>query len=251
MSRRLVNIYRTGDDYRRYTWDNPDRRSALTSFVKVYGPYIGQSVLDLGCGGGVLGAVLAPTGRGYLGVDANPDMLREARKLARQEGSGLRFVKADITRSEIPGRFDTVTLIGNALAHFTVGDMDRLLRARRANVHPGSTFLVDYRDLIAMFWQGTWTRVKVQTHLKTKIVSRARLVDLDRGSLDLRARPTTRKWVLDWSHAIWSPFILEMLMRHHGWLLARRSPPRPKPGASKIPEHHVDVYRLAAARTVT
>lgn len=248
MSRQLVNIYRTGDDYRRYTWENPDRQSALSSFVKVYSRYIGRSVLDLGCGGGVLGAVLAPTGRSYVGVDANPDMLRAARRLAKQEGSGLRFVKADITRSEIPGRFDTVTLIGNALAHFNVGDMDRLLRARRGNVHAGSTFLVDYRDLIAMFWQGTWPRVKDQTHLKAKIQSRARLVDLEKGSLDLRARPSTRKWVLDWSHAIWSPFILEMLMRHHGWLLARRSPPRPKLGARKIPEYHIDVYRLDATR---
>jgi SAM-dependent methyltransferase len=241
VSRQLVRIYRTGDDYRRYSWENPDRRASLTEFVKHHRRYIGKSVLDLGCGGGVLGVLLAPTGRSYLGVDANPDMLREARK------TGLRFLRADITRDRIPGRFDTVTLIGNALAHFTVRDMDRLLRARRPNVHPGSTFLMDYRDLIAMFWQGSWTRVKIQTHLRAKVVSRARLVNLVNGTLDLRSRPSTRKWVLDWSHAIWSPFILEMLMRHHGWLLVHRSAVRKPAGASKIPEGYADVYRLEAS----
>jgi SAM-dependent methyltransferase len=238
VNRRLVQIYRTGDDYRRYSWEDPDRRASLTRFVKQHRRFLGQSVLDLGCGGGVLGALVAPTGRSYLGVDANPDMLREAWK------TGLRFLKADITRDRIPGRYDTVTLLGNAMAHFTVRDMDRLLRTRRANVRAGSTFLVDYRDLIAMFWQGTWTRVKVQSHLRAKVTSRARLVDLEAGKLDLRTRPSTRKWVLDWSHAIWAPFILEMLMLHHGWVLIHRSSLGRPAGASKIPEGYADVYRL-------
>ena len=241
MSRELVRIYRTGEDYRRYTSDSPERRASLTSFVKHHRRYIGQSVLDLGCGGGVLGVLLAPTGRSYLGVDANPDMMREARK------TGLRFLQADIIRDRIAGRFDTLTLMGNAMAHFTVRDMDGLLRARRPNVHPGSTFVMDYRDLIAMFWQDSWTRVQVTTHVRGKITHRARLLNLERGTLDLRARPSNRKWVLDWSHAIWSPFILEMLMRHHGWLLVHRSALRKPAGASKIPEGYTDVYRLEAS----
>ena len=242
MSRQLVQIYRTGDDYHRYTWENPDRRAALSAFVKDHRRYIGRSVLDLACGGGVLGVLLEPTRRTYLGVDVNPDMLREARK------TGLRFLKADITRDRIPGRFDTITLLGNAMAHFGVRDMDRLLRTRRANVRPGSTLLIDYRDLVAMFWQDSWTQVKVQTHLRTTVVSRARFVDLVHGTLDLRTRPSTRKWVLDWSHAIWSPFIVEMVMRHHGWLLVRRSALRVPPGRSKVPEGYMDVYRLEGTR---
>ena len=236
-------MYRTGEDYRRYTLDSADRRSSLRSLLAWHRRYIGRSVLDLGCGGGVLGALLAPTGRDYLGVDANPDMLREARRI-----DGLRFLEADVTRDRIPGRFETVTMLGNAMAHFTTADMDRLLTARRANVRAGSTFLVDYRDLIAMFWQDSWTKVRVTTHVRGKITHRAKLLDLEKGTLDLRARPSTRKWVLDWSHAIWSPFILEPLMRRHGWLLVHRTAPPPKAGASRIPEYYLDVYRLEATR---
>lgn len=232
MSSRLVRAYRTAEDYRRYSWENLDRRASLTEFVKQHRRYIGKSVLDLGCGGGVLGVLLVPTRRSYLGVDANPDMLREARK------TGLRFLRADITRDKIPGRFDTVTLLGNAIAHFTVRDMERMLAARRTNVRLHSTFLIDYRDLVAMFWLASWTRVRVTTHIRGTIMHRARQLDTEKGTLDLRARPSTRKWVLDWSHAIWSPFILEMLMRHYGWLLVRRS---------KLPDGYVDVYRLEAS----
>jgi hypothetical protein len=191
----------------------------------------------------VLGALLAPSGRRYLGVDANHDMLRAARK------QGLDVVEADVVRDRISGRFDTVTMLGNALAHFPVADMDRLLSTRRANVRPGATFIVDYRDLVAMFWEGTWPRVRVTTGARGKTTHRARQVDLRKGTLDLRSRPSTRKWVLDWSHAIWSPFILEPLMRRHGWLLARRTTPQTKAGASKkTPEYYVDVYRLEATR---
>jgi SAM-dependent methyltransferase len=244
VNRHLVDIYRTGDDYRRYTWDDSGRRESLASFYDVYQRYLGKRVLDLCCGGGVLGRILEPTGRSYLGVDANPDMIREARKAAKAAGSKQRFVLGDVTGAHIPGQFDTITLIGNSLAHFNVQDLDELLRQRRGNVHSGSTFIVEYRDLVAMFWQGTWSRVKIQTHVRGKIVHRTRLLDLESGRLALRARPSSRRWVLDWAHAIWSPFILDMVMRSHGWRLLHRSPPRPRSPRAAIPESIMDVYRL-------
>jgi SAM-dependent methyltransferase len=248
MSRRLVRIYRTGDDYRRYSWDSTDRRRSLASFYRAYQRYIGKRVLDLCCGGGVLGRILEPSGRKYLGIDANPDMIREAQKSAAEVGSKQQFVLGDVMKHSITGKFDTITLIGNSLAHFTVRDMDELLDRRRTNVHRGSTFLVDYRDLIGMFWHGTWSRVKIQTYVRGKIVHRARLVDLESGQLQIRARPSSRDWLLDWAHAIWSPFILEAVMRSHGWQLVNRAPAAPQSAAAKLPEHHVEVYRLEPRR---
>jgi 2-polyprenyl-3-methyl-5-hydroxy-6-metoxy-1,4-benzoquinol methylase len=248
VDRHLVQIYRTAEDYRRYTWDDADRRRALASFYKKYRRFFGRNVLDLGCGGGVLGRVVERSGRSYLGVDANPDMIREARKAATERGSSQRFLMANICRARIPGRFDTVALLGNSLAHINVQDMDELLRTRKANVHAGTTFLVDYRDLVAMFWQGTWSRVKVQTHVRGKVVHRTRLLDLEEGRLHMRARPGSFTWRLDWAHAIWSPFILEAVMRRHDWRLITRAPRHGKSGTTLIPEHIVEVYRLEASR---
>lgn len=248
MDRQLVQIYRTAEDYRRYTSDNADRRQALASFYKEFRPYFGRSVLDLACGGGVLGLILERSGRSYLGVDANPDMIREARKAAKERDSSQRFLLGNIWRARISGRFDTVALLGNSLAHINVREMDELLHTRKANVHAGSTFLVDYRDLVAMFWSGTWSQVKIQTHVRGKVVHRTRLLDLEDGRLRMRARPASGKWLLDWAHAIWSPFILEGVMRSHGWRLVTR---RSRPGgsaATSIPEHIVEVYRVDGGR---
>ena len=243
MHGRLVEIYRTADDYRRYTSEDPDRVRALESLYAAYRRYIGRRVLDLCCGGGVLGRVLEKHRRAYVGVDANPDMIRAARQAAREAGSGQRFVLGDVTRVRIAGQFDTVALVGNSLAHFTVDELDALLRRRRVNVHAGSTLIVDYRDLVGMFWSGTWTRTKVQTSIRGNVVHRATVLDLEHGRLEMRSRPASRKWVIDWSHAIWSPFIVESLMRSHGWRLVNRTPPR---SAAAIPEHVYDVYRLMA-----
>jgi SAM-dependent methyltransferase len=244
LDRNLVKIYRTAEDYRRYAPDNSDRQTVLKDFYRKYRRYFGRSVLDLACGGGVLGGVLARSRLSYVGIDANPDMIHEARTAKRN--SRQRFVLGDIRRSRIAGRFDTVALLGNSLAHLSVADMTELLSRRASNVHRGTTFLVDYRDLVAMFWNGSWSKVKIQTHVRGRVVHRARLVDLEGGKLHMRARPSSRGWVLDWAHAIWSPFILESLMQSHGWQLVRRSPASTD---SKVPpEHYIDVYRLEPKR---
>ncbi len=244
MGSQLVRIYRTAEDYRRYTASDPNRPAAMASFYATYRRYIGHRVLDQCCGGGVLGTVLEQHGREYVGIDANPDMIREEGKTARETGGARRFILGDVSRARIAGRFDTLTLLGNSLAHLDVYDFDALLRVRRANVRAGCTFILDYRDLVAMFWQGTWSRVKVQTVVRGKVVHRATLLDLERGRLRMRARPASRKWMLDWAHAIWSPFIVESLMQSHGWRLVNRMPPRPHTAAAKVPESNVEVYRL-------
>src|SRR5579864_693241 len=243
MNRDLVQIYRTADDYRRYTFEDAGRRHAMESFFDTYRRYIGHRVLDLCCGGGVLGRVLERHGREYLGVDANPDMIRAARKAAKDEGSDQRFILGDVARARVEGEFDTLILIGNSLAHFNVRELDDLLLRRRANVHPGTTLILDYRDLVGIFWQGTWSRAKTH-NVVGKVVHRTTSLDLETGRLVMRARPRSGKWVLDWTHAIWSPFIIESLMRGHGWRLVSRTAPRPKRGASTVPEFCFEVYRL-------
>ncbi len=243
MGRQLVQVYRTAEDYHRYTWANDERREAMQAFVRSYRRYIGRRVLDLGCGGGVLGRVLEPMGRSYVGVDANPDMIREARKDARARGSRQRFLLGDVATVRLPGRFDTVALIGNTLGHLDVEDVDRILVRLRGHVRPRATLLFEYRDLVGLLWQGKWAKVVVQTFVRGKVTHRTQRLDVEHGRLEMRARPSSGRWVLDWTHAIWSPFILEGLMRAHGWRLAGRWPV-PVQGKGAIPEKYVEAYRF-------
>ena len=67
---------------------------------------IGRSVLDLSAGR-VLGRVPETDGALLPGVEAKPDMIREARKPASQAGASQRFVLGDVAPARVTGRFDT------------------------------------------------------------------------------------------------------------------------------------------------
>lgn len=245
MDRQLVQYYRTAENYLRYLPGDAEREHALASFFQRHRRYFGRSVLDLACGGGVLGTIVAPTGRRYVGVDANPDMIRGARESSKTGRLRLRFLLGDACRVAVPGRYDTLTLLGNGLGHVRPSEMEELLVRRASNVHRGSTFVIDYRDVVAMFWDGAWTRKPyVQTHKRGKVVHRTRAVDFTRGVIRVRSRPAGGAWAMEFTQAIWSPFILEVLMGAHGWRLARRTAGRSTPESPREPYLWEDVYRF-------
>jgi ubiquinone/menaquinone biosynthesis C-methylase UbiE len=93
-----------------------------------------RRLLDLGCGTGILLLQLAPFFERSVGVDPDPDMLREAERETRQQGvenvEWIRGSSATLqTLASALGRFDLVT-IGTAF-HFmepsaTLGQLQRM-----------------------------------------------------------------------------------------------------------------------------
>ncbi|MDE1836896.1 MAG: methyltransferase domain-containing protein [Euryarchaeota archaeon] len=233
----LVKYYRTAENWRRYTPADEDRTNALSAFVEANRASFGKRVLDLACGGGVLAVVLDPTGRAYVGVDLNPDMIRAARSSARARNSRSAFVLGDITKVPVNGRFDTVTLLGNALCHVNTRGMLELLEHLASHVHRGSRFLVDYRDAIGMFWRGHWTRRPYVQRRPGRgtITSRTTDVDFEAGVIRITATPSRGGWSTKLDHAMWSPFVLEPLMAAQSWELVKREMGRAPPRGRRTP----------------
>ena len=98
----------------------------------------GASVLDVGCGGGLLSESLAARGAAVLGIDASADTLAAAR--AHLEGSGLdvdyRATTAEELAESHPGHFDLVTCM-ELIEH--VPDAPGLVAACARLVRPGGT----------------------------------------------------------------------------------------------------------------
>jgi SAM-dependent methyltransferase len=81
-----------------------------------------ESVLDVGCGTGNW----AGTARGrYVGVDAAPEFIEDARKRYRGE-TAKTFLLLDPTREDVPGNFDLAQLI-SVLHHLSDPEIVRLL----------------------------------------------------------------------------------------------------------------------------
>lgn len=86
--------------------------------VETFGPPGKLGLLDAGCGTGRHSSALAKCGYRVTGADTDTDMLRYARKVAKEAGARVRFVHAayaDFPR-RLRGPFDGLMCIGNSLA---------------------------------------------------------------------------------------------------------------------------------------
>ena len=116
-----------------------------------------RSVLDLGCGTGLLAAAMADEGkRRVVGVDPAGAMLELAR--ARKGGSDVTFIEADARTLRLDARFDLIVMTGHAFQCFLTRD-DRLavLKTIAAHLSEEGRFIFDSRNPAAEEWL-EWNR---------------------------------------------------------------------------------------------
>ena len=111
---------------------NPVRLEYIRSRVTL----AGASVIDVGCGGGLLSEAMAREGAQVTAIDLAPDVLEVARLHLFESGLQVEYLQQDAASiaAERPGRFDVVTCM-ELLEH--VPDPAALLRACAALLKPG------------------------------------------------------------------------------------------------------------------
>jgi len=235
----VVSIYRKHDNFRRYSIADHKRVNDLNRLYMANKKFFGRRVLDLACGAGVLGFVLSKHGHDYLGIDKNPDMIKLATIVIEESNSEkIRFTLGDIRRSRIRGKFDTVTLLGNAVIHFDTSDLLLILKNVSRNLVSGrSHFIVDYRDLVSMLYTGDWNPRETynESNKITGKVIGSKCIGIDpiSGNIKLRSLVDGHKNLV-FTHAIWSPFIIQPIMESNGFELAKRR---------RTSQGWLDVYR--------
>lgn len=211
------------------------RKKELQQLFSANRKYFGRRVLDLACGGGALGFLLEPHGHSYFGVDVNSDMIRSAEAYAAEIRSRNRFVVGDARKISVEDSFDTLTLLGNALIHFNTKELRDVLGSVRTNAAEGAYFIIDYRDVVSSLFYGTWKwkRRLVQERNGKEVVSVSKEIDTRAGEIVVDSRSAGRR-TLEFTAAIWSPFILQDIMESSSWRLAHRR---------ALPDRCLDVYR--------
>ena len=100
-------------------------------------PLEGRSVLDVGCGAGLLAEPLARMGGAVTGIDASPEVIRVAREHAAQMGLEIDYRAGDV--QELEGRFDLVTAM-EVVEH--VADPRLFVNALAKRLAPGGLLIM-------------------------------------------------------------------------------------------------------------
>jgi SAM-dependent methyltransferase len=105
--------------------------------VEQLGAHPGERIVDLGCGTGELAARIASTGALVEGLDADADMIEQARRSHPQ----LAFRVADGHRFEVDEPVDAV--FSNAALHW-MRRPDRVIGRVHAALRPGGRFVAEF-----------------------------------------------------------------------------------------------------------
>ena len=112
---------------------NPVRAQFVADRAKLSG----MRVLDVGCGGGLLGEALARAGAQVTGIDLAPGMIEVARLHAAEQGLDINY---QVTAAEqVGGPFDVVTCM-EMLEH--VPEPERMVATLASLVKPGGAVFV-------------------------------------------------------------------------------------------------------------
>jgi SAM-dependent methyltransferase len=115
----------------------------------------GGSVLDLGCGTGMLASRIAREGLDVTGVDPAEGMLRVAR--ARDGGEQVTWIKAEGQALQLPGRFDLIYMTGHAFqALLTDDDAVAVLCSARDHLTDRGRLAFETRNPARKAWLA-WT----------------------------------------------------------------------------------------------
>ncbi|WP_435129864.1 class I SAM-dependent methyltransferase [Actinacidiphila sp. bgisy144] len=133
---------------------DPDRGD-LAAYLALADEVGARSVLDIGCGTGVLALLLADRGLDVVGVDPALASVEVAR--AKPGADRVRWLHGDATALP-PLRVDLATMTGNAAQAVTDQDVWRAtLRGAYDALRPGGHLVFETRDPDRRAWEG-WTR---------------------------------------------------------------------------------------------
>lgn len=146
---RLVELYDT---------DNP--AGPDLDHVRGLADAIGAtSVLDLGCGTGMVTAALVRPGRRVVGVDPSATMLAYAAR--RPGGDRVTWVHGD-SRDMPDGPFDLALMTGNVAQHIPDPAWERTLADLHAALRPGGVLVFESRNPRVRAWED-WARAEPTT----------------------------------------------------------------------------------------
>ena len=132
-----------------YDQDNPDGPDH--DFYRTTADNLApRTIIDLGCGTGMLTVTLRSPNRTVVGIDPSQSMLDLATQ--RPGSQGVRWVRGDAS-SLASGCADLIVMTGNVAQHIVGTAWPAALRDVYAGLRPGGRLVFESRNPVARAWQ--------------------------------------------------------------------------------------------------
>jgi SAM-dependent methyltransferase len=150
----FVDPYGDPDLVSLYDQDNPDGPDH-DFFRSLADLLVARTIVDLGCGTGLLTRSLATPGRRVLGVDPSSTMLDYA--AAQPRADRIFWLHGDAAAIPATGEADLVISSGNAMMHVPPAELVTTLSSVAASLRPGGWLAFDTRNPARRAWE-EWTK---------------------------------------------------------------------------------------------
>ena len=107
----------------------------------------GDRLLELGCGDGYLGCLLARRGLRYTGIDIAPGMIEAARQRAQAQGVQAKFLVMDMNHPRIDGEFEAIISFSRTFFTYAHKPLELL---RWIKAHTRKKVMVDWNHLCTL-----------------------------------------------------------------------------------------------------
>ncbi|MGQ4891027.1 MAG: class I SAM-dependent methyltransferase [Candidatus Njordarchaeia archaeon] len=178
---------------------------------------VGKKALELACGGGILSFTLAKMGVDVVGVDIQKDMLEMAKRYSDRHNLNARFILGNIKNLELGEKFDSIFLVGNSIAHFSLMEFEQIIGTVKKHLHLEGHFIVEFSDAIWEIFTGNLKLIP-KADVKEKIEVSYNPFE---GSVNiLKVKRMIRNDFFEaerHSLYIWSPWLLRYVMEKNGF----------------------------------
>ena len=135
------------DDPPNYDIEEGERSAQRIEYYCELARSVGEPVLEIACGSGLVTIPIAALGLDVTGVDLSRPMLRHARKKAEAQHLSIRWVEADARSFDLGRQYKFIYLTGNAFQAFLLReDQETLLASVKKHLVPDGIFAFETRN---------------------------------------------------------------------------------------------------------
>ncbi|KUK00171.1 MAG: methyltransferase [Thermococcaceae archaeon] len=191
------------------TWDatseiGKKRIMGLKEILRKYLPIKGEKALDIGCGMGISTFALEELGFEVIGIDLREEAIQKAKEIAKERDSKAEFYIMDAKRRAFEeDSFDLVALLGSPLPHFSVYDLDEIVRESYRVLKAKGVIVIEYADNLRGLYR--WYR---DVFVEGSLVSIREGIDFIKGR--------ERRFFIDLTGGLYLP--LSSTSGHRGFL---------------------------------